>query len=143
MNSMPTAELFSIAGEKRTPVELMPSIFAIEPSEHAIYQVVKAYRNNQRQGTASTKNRSQVRGRGRKPWRQKGTGRARAGRHMHVDELAGLLQKMRNEHIIITHTTQRTPMREIRRTLKDVLPAQLYEKIFIMDRRPRNRPATR
>jgi len=79
MNSMPTAELFSIAGEKRTPVELMPSIFAIEPSEHAIYQVVKAYRNNQRQGTASTKNRSQVRGRGRKPWRQKGTGRARAG----------------------------------------------------------------
>ncbi len=71
------------------------------------------------------------------------TGRARAGRHMHVDELAGLLQKMRNEHIIITHTTQRTPMREIRRTLKDVLPAQLYEKIIIMDRRPRNRPATR
>jgi len=57
----------------------MPSVFDIEPAEHAIYQVVKAYLNNQRQGTASTRNRSRVRGGGSKPWRQKGTGRARAG----------------------------------------------------------------
>ncbi|MFH1006764.1 MAG: 50S ribosomal protein L4 [Candidatus Latescibacterota bacterium] len=76
---MPTAELFSVAGEERTPVGLMPSIFDIEPSEHAIYQVVKAYLTNQRQGNASTKTRGQVNGGGVKPWRQKGTGRARAG----------------------------------------------------------------
>ena len=76
---MPIAEVFSITGERQTPAELMPSIFDIEPAEHAIYQVVKTYLNNQRQGTASTKNRSRVRGGGSKPWRQKGTGRARAG----------------------------------------------------------------
>jgi len=64
------------------------------------------------------------------------TTRADAGKHMHVDELAALLEKMQNEHIIITHTTQRTPMREIRRTLKKTLHAEQYEKITILDRRP-------
>lgn len=76
---MLTAQAFSKAGEALPPVELPAPIFDIEPSEAAIYQVVKAYQNNQRQGTASSKNRSAVRGSGRKPWRQKGTGRARAG----------------------------------------------------------------
>lgn len=60
-------------------VVLPPSIFGIEPNEHALYEAVKVYLGNQRQGTASTKGRSEVRGGGAKPWRQKGTGRARAG----------------------------------------------------------------
>lgn len=59
-------------------------------------------------------------------------GRAEAGRHIHIDEFAMLLDKMQNEHIIITHTTQRTPMREIRQILKDALPAEQYEKITIL-----------
>ncbi|MCK4293144.1 MAG: MBL fold metallo-hydrolase [Planctomycetes bacterium] len=63
-------------------------------------------------------------------------GRAEAGKHMHIDEFATLLEKMQNEHIIITHTTQRTPMGEIRRTLKQTLRAEQYEKITILDRRP-------
>jgi ribonuclease Z len=64
------------------------------------------------------------------------TGRAEAGKHMHIDEFATLLEKMQNEHIIITHTTQRTSMREIRRTLKQTLHAEQYENITILDRRP-------
>jgi len=63
-------------------------------------------------------------------------GRAEAGKHMHIDEFAALLEKMQNQHIIVTHTTQRTPMREIRRTLKQTLRSEQYEKITILDRRP-------
>lgn len=64
------------SGEK---VELADSIFAIEPNDHAIYLSVKAYLANQRQGTHKTKERAEVRGGGRKPWKQKGRGGARAG----------------------------------------------------------------
>jgi len=60
-------------------IELNPKVFDIQPNDHAIYLAVKVYLANQRQGTAKTKERSEVRGGGRKPWRQKGTGRARAG----------------------------------------------------------------
>ena len=64
------------------------------------------------------------------------SGRAEAGRHMHVDEFATLIEKLHNEHIIITHTTQRTPMQEIRRILKEVLSPEKYERaILFMDRR--------
>ncbi|MCS7082453.1 MAG: 50S ribosomal protein L4 [Bacteroidetes bacterium] len=60
-------------------VELPESIFGVPVHEHAIYLDVKAYLANQRQGTHKTKKRGEVRGGGRKPWRQKGTGRARQG----------------------------------------------------------------
>jgi ribonuclease Z len=60
------------------------------------------------------------------------TTRAKAGRHMHVDELATLLTKLNNEHIIITHTTQRTPMNEIRKILKKAMPKDKYEKITLL-----------
>jgi len=66
----------SKSGEK---VRLAPEIFEITPNDHAIYQAVRAYLANQRQGTHKTKERSEVRGGGKKPWRQKHTGRARAG----------------------------------------------------------------
>jgi len=60
------------------------------------------------------------------------TTRAKAGKHMHVDELATLLKNLNNEHIIITHTTQRTPMHEIRKILKNALPKKIYDKITIL-----------
>ena len=64
--------------------------------------------------------------------------RAEAGKHMHIDEFAMLLDKLRNEHIIITHTTQRTAMRDIRKILKQSLSAEKYEKTtFLMDKRKR------
>jgi large subunit ribosomal protein L4 len=73
-------EVYKINGEKSgEKVELPDSIFNINPNNHAIYLSVKAYLANQRQGTHKTKDRSEVRGGGRKPWRQKGRGTARAG----------------------------------------------------------------
>ena len=60
-------------------VELSKEIFEIEPNDHVIYLAVKAYLANQRQGTHKAKERSEVRGGGKKPWRQKGRGGARAG----------------------------------------------------------------
>jgi len=64
------------AGEK---LGLPEQIFNITPNDHAIYQAVRCYRNNKRQGNAKTKGRSEVSGGGKKPWRQKGRGVARAG----------------------------------------------------------------
>jgi ribonuclease Z len=66
------------------------------------------------------------------------SGRAEAGRHIHINEFAGLIEKLKNEHIIITHTTQRTPMREIRRILKEALSPEKYAKVVLfMDKRRR------
>ena len=60
------------------------------------------------------------------------SGRAEAGRHIHINEFAELIEKLQNQHIIITHTTQRTPMREIRRILKESLPAEKYDKMSLL-----------
>jgi ribonuclease Z len=66
------------------------------------------------------------------------SGRAEAGRHMHIDEFTTLLKNLQNEHIVVTHTTLRTPMREIRKILKKALPKDRYEKVILfMDKRPR------
>ena len=75
-----TLDVFKIDGSKSgEKVNLTDSIFAIEPNDHAIYLSVKAYLANQRQGTHKAKERSEVSGGGKKPWKQKGRGGARAG----------------------------------------------------------------
>ena len=66
-------------GEVVSNVELNDSVWAIEPNQQAMFDAVMVYRNSTRQATAKTKTRSEVRGGGKKPWRQKGTGRARQG----------------------------------------------------------------
>lgn len=66
-------------GKKVSTIQLSDDIFGIEPNERAMHAAVVNYLANQRQGTQSTKTRAEVRGGGRKPWRQKGTGRARQG----------------------------------------------------------------
>ncbi|AGX41254.1 50S ribosomal protein L4 [Clostridium saccharobutylicum] len=76
---MPTVGVFNKEGNKVADMELNESIFAAEVNEYALHQVVVALLANKRQGTQSTKTRSEVRGGGIKPWRQKGTGRARQG----------------------------------------------------------------
>lgn len=73
------AKVFSLDGNVVKTVKLPEDIFGVEVNESAIHESVKEYLNNQRQGTASTKTRVEVSGGGRKPWRQKGLGRARAG----------------------------------------------------------------
>jgi len=72
-------KLYNQNGEAIGSVELKPELFEIEPNEALVHQYVTNYLARQRQGTASTKGRTEVRGGGRKPWRQKGTGRARVG----------------------------------------------------------------
>ena len=76
---MPKIDVYDIKGKKVSSVELADSVFGIEPNEAIVHSVLVNYLANQRQGTQSTKTRSEVRGGGRKPWRQKGTGRARQG----------------------------------------------------------------
>jgi len=72
--------IYKIDGtQTKEKVTLNPEVFEITPNEHVVYLAVKAYLANQRQGTHSVKNRSAVSGGGRKPFRQKGTGRARQG----------------------------------------------------------------
>lgn len=76
---MPKVDVYDIKGKKVSDVELAETIFGIEPNEAIVHSVLVNYLANQRQGTQSTKTRAEVRGGGRKPWRQKGTGRARQG----------------------------------------------------------------
>ena len=76
---MPKVNVYNMLGEKVREIELSDSVFGVEINQHAVYEVVKNYLANQRQGTQSAKTRAEVRGGGRKPWRQKGTGRARQG----------------------------------------------------------------
>ena len=76
---MPQVAVYNTLGEKVGDMSLCETLFAAEVSEPSLHQAVVAYLAAQRQGTHSTLTRSEVRGGGKKPWRQKGTGRARAG----------------------------------------------------------------
>ena len=76
---MPSIDVYNVNGKKVSTVDLKEEIFGIEPNEAVVHTVLVNYLANQRQGTQSTKTRAEVRGGGRKPWRQKGTGRARQG----------------------------------------------------------------
>ena len=76
---MPSIDVYNIEGKKVNTVNLKEEIFGIEPNEAVVHSVLVNFLANQRQGTQSTKTRAEVRGGGRKPWRQKGTGRARQG----------------------------------------------------------------
>ena len=76
---MPNVQVVDMQGKKVSSVDLADSIFGIEPNATVMHQMVVCYLANQRQGTQSALTRSEVSGGGRKPWRQKGTGRARQG----------------------------------------------------------------
>jgi len=76
---MPKIDVLNIKGEKVEEITLSDNVFGVEVNEHVLYEVVKNHLANRRQGTQSAKTRAEVRGGGRKPWKQKGTGRARQG----------------------------------------------------------------
>jgi large subunit ribosomal protein L4 len=76
---MPKVALYNQGGSQVGEVELKDSVFGIEPNEHVLFEAIIMQRASLRQGTHKVKNRSEVSGGGRKPWRQKGTGRARQG----------------------------------------------------------------
>lgn len=76
---MANVKVLNMSGSEVGSLELNDNIFAVEVNEHVMHQAVVQYLANRRQGTKSTKTRAEVRGGGRKPWKQKGTGRARQG----------------------------------------------------------------
>lgn len=76
---MPKIQVLDRSGKRVNEIDMPKKIFSYPAKDHLIYEAIVSFRANKRRGTASTKTKSEVRGGGRKPWRQKGTGRARAG----------------------------------------------------------------
>lgn len=76
---MPKVNVYNILGEQVKEIELSENVFGVEVNHNVLHEVIKNHLANRRQGTQSAKTRAEVRGGGRKPWRQKGTGRARQG----------------------------------------------------------------
>ena len=76
---MPKIDVYNIEGKKVSDIELNENVFGIKPNEKIVHIALVNFMANQRQGTASTKTRAEVAGGGKKPWKQKGTGRARQG----------------------------------------------------------------
>ncbi len=125
---MPKINMLNMKGESAGEIELSPEIFDVEINEHAVYTVVKNLLANRRQGTQSAKTRGEVRGGGRKPWRQKGTGRARQGSTRSPQWKGGgvaFAPKPRD----YSYTT---PKKVRRLALKSVLTSKVQEKELIV-----------
>jgi large subunit ribosomal protein L4 len=86
---MATVKVFDMNGKETGTIDLKDEIFGIEPNKYAVHEMVKNYLANQRQGTQSAKTRGEVRGGGRKPFRQKGTGRHRQGSSTDPSQIGG------------------------------------------------------
>ncbi|PPJ87307.1 50S ribosomal protein L4, partial [Staphylococcus aureus] len=76
---MANYDVLKVDGTKAGSIELNDNVFGIEPNQHVLFEAINLQRASMRQGTHAVKNRSAVSGGGRKPWKQKGTGRARQG----------------------------------------------------------------
>jgi large subunit ribosomal protein L4 len=129
-----------VTGAALGPVELEPSVFGIEPNQAVLHQVVTAQLAAARAGTQSTKTRSEVRGGGAKPWRQKGTGRARAGSSRSPIWSGGgvaLGPKPRSYR-------QRTPKKMVRLALCSALSDRAEgQQVVLIDRWPWETPRTK
>ena len=86
---MATVTMLNMAGQEAGTIELNDAVFGIEPNQNAVHAVVKNILANRRQGTQSAKTRAEVRGGGRKPFRQKGTGRHRQGSSTDPSQIGG------------------------------------------------------
>ena len=125
---MPKVDVYDIKGKKVSDVELNEKVFGIEPNETIVHEVLLNYLANQRQGTQSTKTRAEVRGGGRKPWRQKGTGRARQGSIRATQWIKGgiaLGPKPRSYKYAI-------PKKMRRLAIKSILTSKVEEKELIV-----------
>ena len=96
---MKKVELLNLKGEKVKDINLNENVFGIEPNKNVLYDAIILARASLRQGTHSTKNRSEVSGGGRKPWRQKGTGRARQGSIRAVQWVGGGRMELQYQEI--------------------------------------------
>jgi large subunit ribosomal protein L4 len=111
---MPTLKVFNIEGKEVGDIQLNESVFGVEVSKDAMHQVVLAQLANKRQGTQSAKTRAEVRGGGIKPWRQKGTGRARQGSIRAPQWIKGgivFAPKPRDYRVSVPKSMRRTAMK--------------------------------
>ena len=125
---MPTVGLFNQEGKQVGDIQLNNNVFGVEVNTDAMHQVVVALLANKRQGTQSAKTRAEVRGGGIKPWRQKGTGRARQGSIRAVQWVGGgvaFAPKPRNYSIKVN-------AKERRLALKSALTSRVNESKFIV-----------
>ena len=121
---MPKVDVYDIKGKKVSDIELADSVFGIEPNENIVHAVLVNYLANQRQGTQSTKTRAEVRGGGKKPWRQKGTGRARQGSIRAPQWIKGGIA-LGTKHRSYKYTVNK---KEKRLAIKSVLSSKVIEK---------------
>ncbi|WP_313019303.1 50S ribosomal protein L4 [Acetoanaerobium noterae] len=137
---MPKVDVLNINGQKVEELELSESIFAAEISEYAVYEVIKNHLANRRQGTQSAKTRAEVRGGGRKPWRQKGTGRARHGSTRSPQWIGGgvvFAPKPRDYSYSVNKKVRRL-------ALKSVLTTKINEgNLIVLDALEMNAPKTK
>lgn len=137
---MPKVDVLNINGQKVEELELSESIFAAEISEYAAYEVIKNHLANRRQGTQSAKTRAEVRGGGRKPWRQKGTGRARQGSTRSPQWIGGgvvFAPKPRDYSYSVNKKVRRL-------ALKSVLTTKVNEgNLIVLDALEMNAPKTK
>lgn len=137
---MPRVNVYNMQGEVVEQIELSENIFGVEINEHVVYEVVKNQLANKRQGTQSTKTRAEVRGGGRKPWKQKGTGRARAGSITAPTFVGGGVAfgpKPRDY-------SYKVPKKVRRLALKSVLTSKVQEnEIIVIDHLDFNSPKTK
>lgn len=125
---MATVKILDMSGVETGTMELNDSIFGIEPNQNAVHEVVKNYLANQRQGTQSAKTRSDVRGGGRKPFRQKGTGRHRQGSTTDPSQIGGgvaFAPKPRDYRYSVSKKLRRLAM-------KSVLSSKVLENEMIV-----------
>ncbi len=132
--------MLNMEGKEAGTIELKDEIFGIEPNQDAVHAVVVNYLANQRQGTQSAKTRGEVRGGGRKPFRQKGTGRHRQGSSTDPSQIGGgivFAPKPRDYRYAV-------PKKLKRLALKSVLSAKLAEKeLIVLDELKLNEPKTK
>lgn len=128
---MPKIQMIDVKGNPVEEVELNEGIFDVEVNQHAVYLVVKNILANKRQGTHSAKTRAEVRGGGKKPWRQKGTGRARQGSIRSPQWKGGgiVFAKKPRDY------SYTTPKKVRRIALKSVLTSKLQnDEIILLDK---------
>ena len=132
--------MMNMAGQEAGTIELSDEIFGIEPNQDAVHAVVVNYLANQRQGTQSAKTRGEVRGGGRKPFRQKGTGRHRQGSSTDPSQIGGgvvFAPKPRDYRYAV-------PKKLKRLALKSALSAKVQDQeIIVLDKLEVEEPKTK
>ncbi len=137
---MATVKVLDMTGAEVGTLDLKDEIFGIEPNQNAVHAVVKNYLANQRQGTQSAKTRAEVRGGGRKPFRQKGTGRHRQGSSTDPSQIGGgvvFAPKPRSYRYSLPKKLRRLAM-------KSILSSKVLEKeIIVLDELKMAEPKTK